>query len=255
MTQQGEFEQGTMLIRQRYKVVRTIEAWQDYALLEAVDIAERETPDCLLNLYEGELLHRYGAMFSSVKAEECPGFRGAFMENGTLVAVFDDCRGESIDASFYRGDSWEWRDRLDFAELVLHRALVMANLPAELSCPAMMTDNLYVDAQERKVRLRFAVWPLEGVNARELALLTGDQIRKIMPDSLHATDTETAFQQSLDRGEHRSVVALYAAWRKARPLIEQEREEFEEKNFLSQAWTLLCRLISRRRVKKQGGTQ
>lgn len=249
----SEYTQETMLIRQRYKVSRVIEARRDYALLEAVDIAERETPNCLLNLYEGELLHRYGAVFSTLRPEDCPAFRGMFMDRGTLVAVFDDCRGRTIDESFYRGDKWTWEERLAFAELVLHRALLMTNLPPEVSCPAMMTENLYVDAVDRKVRLRFALRPMEGLNARELALLTGDQIRKIMPDSLRCTDTETAFQQSLDGGEYPSVVALYAAWRKAGPLIRQEREDFEKRMFFSRIWILLVRFLKRLKQKYGGG--
>ena len=49
----------SLLIRERYKVVRVISLRRGYALLEAVDISERETPSRLLNLYEGEHLRRY----------------------------------------------------------------------------------------------------------------------------------------------------------------------------------------------------
>lgn len=253
MVQQSEMTQETMLIRQRYKVVRVVEARQDYALLEAVDIAERETPNCLLNLYEGELFHRYGTVFSGITPRDCPGFRGVFIERGTLVAVFDDCRGQSIDVAFYRGDGWVWRDRMTFAELVLHQALVLANLPPEISCPAMMTQNLIVDVSDVRVRLRCAVQPMEGLNARELALLTGDQVRKIMPDSILATDAETSFQVDLDRGEYHSVVALYAAWRRVQPLILEQRKEFEEKSLFPKAWALLRRFFKRHIKKKRGG--
>ena len=253
MVQQSEITQESMLIRQRYKVVHVLEAWQDYALLEAVDIAERETPNCLLNLYGGALLHRYGTVFSSVKPKDCPGFRGAFMESGTLVAVFDDCRGKDIDASFFRGDGWKWQGRMIYAELVLHQALVMANLPPEISCPVMLTENLLVDVPDARVRLRFAVRPMEGMNARELALLTGDQVRKILPDSLMATDAETEFQRCIDQGECRSVVALYAAWRRAQPLIVKEREEYEGKSLFPRLWTLVRRFFKRRKKNRRGG--
>lgn len=253
MDGQSGYSPEAMLIRQRYKVVRVIDARQDYALLEAVDIAERETPTRLLNLYEGELLRRYGSVFSGVRTEDCPAFRGLFLEGDTLIAVFDDCAGETIDAAFYRGDGWTWEDRLEFAEIVLHQALAMANLPPEVSCCAMLTENLFVDAPERRVRLRFAIPPTEGLNARELVLLTGDQVRKILPDSLRATDTETAFQQSLDRGEFHSVVALYAAWRKAEPVIRAEREEFANRSFFMRGWIMLRRWIKRHKLKNQGG--
>ena len=78
---------GSLLIRERYKVVRVIALQPDYALLEAVDISDRETPSCLLNLYEGQLLHRYARVMTGIKKEDCPGFRGMFLEKGALVAA------------------------------------------------------------------------------------------------------------------------------------------------------------------------
>ena len=94
----------TMLICERYKVVRVIARRSDYALLEAVDISDRETPTCLLNLYEGELLRKYARICSGIRKEDCPAFRGMFLERGTLVAVFDYSTGEPIDNLFCRGD-------------------------------------------------------------------------------------------------------------------------------------------------------
>ena len=61
---------GSLLIRERYKVVRVVELQPDYALLEAVDIADRETPSCLLNLYEGAFLHQYARICSGIRKEE-----------------------------------------------------------------------------------------------------------------------------------------------------------------------------------------
>lgn len=43
----------TVMVRGRYKIVRVLEAGDDYAFAEAVDITERETPVRLLNIYEG----------------------------------------------------------------------------------------------------------------------------------------------------------------------------------------------------------
>ena len=94
---------GSLLIRERYKVVRVITLRRGYALLEAVDISDRETPSCLLNLYEGEHLRRYAKICSEIRKEDCPAFRGMFLEHGTLVTVFDRSEGESIDWFFYRG--------------------------------------------------------------------------------------------------------------------------------------------------------
>ena len=43
----------TVMVRERYKIVRVLEAENDYAFAESVDITERETPVRLLNIYEG----------------------------------------------------------------------------------------------------------------------------------------------------------------------------------------------------------
>ena len=120
-------------------------------------------------------------------------------------------------------------DRLAFAELVLHRALEMANLPPEISCAAMLSENLFVDAEERRVRLRYMLRPLPEMNPRELALLAGDQVKKILPRRRTALEAEWAFRDELEQGLFHSVVALYARWREAQRDIRQQQEEFEAK--------------------------
>ena len=182
----------SLLIRERYKVVRVIDTQPGYALLEAVDISDRETPSCLLNLYEGELLHLYARILTGIRKEECPAFRGMFLEQGTLVAAFDRNSGEPIDRLFYRGDEWSWQDRLSAAELLLHRALSLANLPPEVSCAALFSDNLLFNMTELRVDIRWMLRPMEDMNAREAALMAGDQVKKILPRTLRAGPAERA---------------------------------------------------------------
>ena len=236
-----------MLLRERYKVVRILWSQPDYALAEAVDIQDRERPTLLLNLYEGELLYRYGGICSAISQADCPQFRGMFLEGGTLAVVFEDCRGEKIDCVFHRGDRWGWRDRLEFAQLVLHQALVMERLPPEVSCAAMLSDNLMVDVPERRVRVRYMLRPTEDLNPRELALLAGDQVRKILVRQLRAGDAETGFLDRLERGSFRSIVPLYAAWREALPNIQAEREAYEKKHFMGKAMALRKHWMKRRK--------
>ena len=171
----------TVLIRERYKVVQVLWSEPDYALVEAVDIQERETPSRLINLYEGRLLHRYGRICADIRPEECPAFRGMFLCGDTLAVVFDSCGGAEIDQVFYKGDQWCWQDRLDYAELVLHQALQLANLPMEVACAAMLSENVRIDTTQRQVQLRYMLRPLPEMNPRELALLAGDQVKKILP--------------------------------------------------------------------------
>ena len=75
-----------ILIRERYKVVQVLWRAENYAAVEVVDIQERENPSLLVNLYGGELLHRYGEIYAGMK--DCPAFRGMFLEDGALAAVF-----------------------------------------------------------------------------------------------------------------------------------------------------------------------
>lgn len=95
---------NTVLIRERYKVVRVLYSEPDYAFVEAVDIQERETPTRQINLYEGELLHRYGRLCAGIDPADCPAFQGMFLCGDTLAAVFEDCEGKTIDQVFYKGD-------------------------------------------------------------------------------------------------------------------------------------------------------
>ncbi|MBQ6206493.1 MAG: hypothetical protein IJK52_05380 [Oscillospiraceae bacterium] len=243
----------SMLIRERYKVARVLWAQRDYALVEAADIQERATPVRLLNLYEGELLHRYGRICAGIRAEDCPAFRGMFLENDTLAVVFDDCKGVGIDSVFFRGDGWNWRERLDYAELLLHHALSLSALPPEIACAAMLSENLLFDAEKKAVVSRYAIPPMQPMNGRELALLSGDQILKILPRRLSSGKREGAFLDSLERGQYPSIVPLYSAWRKARKEIEEEREAFDESNFLSRGASMLKRGLLRIRFKPKGG--
>ncbi len=236
---------GSLLIRERFKVVRVIALQPDYALLEAVDISDRETPACLLNLYEGEQLHRYARICTGIKREDCPAFRGMFLEKGTLVAAFDRSSGSPIDSLFYRGDRWSWKERLDYAELMLHRALSLANLPPEVGCAALMSDNVLFDLANNRVNTRWMIRPMEEMNPREAALLAADQVRKILPLSLQAGPEEQRFLDRLEEGMFPSVVALYGCWREVQAAIREEREAFEEKSFIRRGLILLGRMIRR----------
>ncbi len=241
----------TLLIRDRFKVVRVIALEQDYALIEAVDISERETPSCLLNLFEGRYLHRYAKICTGIRSEDCPAFRGIFLEKGTLVAAFACSGGEEIDRLFYRGDSWSWRDRLEMAGLLMNKALSLANLPPEVACAALLSENLLFDMTNKRLNIRWKLQPLEEMNPREAALLAADQLKKILPQSLQAGKEEQRFLDELNAGEFRNVVSLYGRWREAERAIREEREKFEKTNLIRRALILLGRAI--RRGKGRGG--
>ena len=236
-----------LLIRERYKVVRVIERQRDYALLEAVDISDRETPTCLINLFEGELVRRYARICASIRKEDCPAFRGFFLEQGTLAAVFDCTYGAPIDTLFFRGDSWKPEDRLLYTEKLLYRAMSLANLPPEMSCAVLLSENILINTKEHRVDVRWKLDPMDAMNPRETALLAADQARKILTRSLKAGKEETRFIDELEGGEFRNVVVLYGRWREAEQAIRAEREEFAHKSFIRRGLIMLGRLFRRRR--------
>ena len=133
----------TMLVRERYKVVQVLDVRENYAFVEAVDILDREKNSCLLNIYEGPLLRAYLPCFDRLDA--CPDFQGVFLEGESLAAVFRYRAGPSIDQVFYRGDRHPWRERLAYAQELLHQVLNMADLPAQVSCAALLSENVLVD--------------------------------------------------------------------------------------------------------------
>ena len=237
----------TILIRERYKIVRILYQKQDYMLAEAVDIQDRETPVCLINLYAGALLHRYGRIYAGLQDGQCAAFQRVFLERDTLAAVFSDARGIPIDQMFFKGDGWRWPERLEYAELLLHAALLLEELPPEIGCAALWSENVLFPAYRRAVELRFAIPPMGEMNRRELALLAGDHLRKMLPGGLKAPDEEIALLKKLQSCP--SMISLYSAWREARGKIQTGYEEWEKKNWFKKGLTLLKRAVKRRREK------
>ncbi len=233
----------TVLIRERYKVVRVLETAQDYIFAEAVDITERETPIRFVNLYEGKYLSAYARIFSGL--HDCDAFCETFLTEQSLAAVFRSCGGDPIDHVLYRGASFSWQDRLVLAEQILHQALKMANLPPEISCAAMLSDNVRIDLGKKSAALRFCIRPMEEMNARELALLASDQVRKALLPRFQQGDVEYAFCQQLAQGEFLSIVPLYAAWRRAVGEITEEYEKLYKQNGLKRWLIFLWKNLKR----------
>lgn len=241
-------ERGTgavdaLLVRERYKVVRVLDAREDYVFAEAVDILDREQRTCLLNIYEGPWLRAYLPCFDRMRS--CSAFQGMFLENESMVTVFEDCRGRPIDQVFFRGAAMDWRLRLDYAGQLLHQALNMADLPAQVSCAAMLSENVLISENDSEVRLRFKVVPMEGMNPRELVYLTGDQLGKILLPQLSTPVEQLDFLDELRRGECATIVQLYSLWRERRERIQAAYEGLEAKNFVHRWASLLWGRIKR----------
>ncbi len=238
----------TMLIRERYKVICVQEAEDEYAFLEAVDIQDREKSTCLLNIYEGSLRPVYLNCFD--RMADCEDFRGMWVLGESVVAVFESRTGTNIDQVFYRGADHSWETRLDFTELVLHKALSLSSLPPEISCAAMLSENLLVDLDGR-VMTRWHVSPLEGMNGRELACLAIDQVKKILLARFASPREELEFLERLDSGEYTSMAQVYSLWRGSRADIRQGYEALGKKNFFKRWFSLLWKTIKWKVRKKR----
>lgn len=233
----------TMLVRERYKVVRVVDSRENYAFAEAVDILDREMNGCLLNLYEGPLLRRYLSCFD--RLEGCAAFQGMFLEGESLVAVFRDCGGTPIDQIFYRGDGHSWRDRLYYAGELFRQVLNLADLPPEVACALLLSENVRVDLVNRRIGFRFHTVPMEEMNPREVVYLAGDQARKILHARASSPREELDFLDELERGSCTGPVQLYALWKNREETIREAYEALEKKNFVRRWCSLLVSRVRR----------
>ncbi len=221
-------------------MIRVREAGENYAFLEAVDIQDREKRTCFLNVYEGPLLPMYLNCFD--RMDGCEDFRGMFLQGDSLVVVFAFRSGMPIDQVFYRGAEHSWETRLTFAELVLHKALSLSLLPPEVSCAAMLSENLLIDLEGR-VETVWHITPLEGMNSRELAYLAIDQVKKILLERFASPVEELEFLAQLDSGTYKSITQVYALWRGAKDGIRQGYEALDKKNAFKRWLALLWKTV------------
>lgn len=241
----------TGLIRERYKVIRMLDSAPGYTFLAVVDILDREKKTCLLNVYEGDLRPLYMPYFDRLRG--CPDFLEMFMDGEKLVLAFADCEGQTIDRVFCRGISVPWQTRLTYADLLFREALALADLPPAISCAAMLSENVFVDTTTERVRLRFKAVPMGEMNPRELALLTGDQMKKILLRRVVSPPAELAYLDLLDRGEAKNIVQMYGMWKTHREKIQAAYEEMEKKTLLHRGAILLWTNLKRWLRKKKRG--
>ncbi len=212
------------LIRGQYKVVQVLYAEPDYAALGAVDIQDREKPQVLLNVYEGSCLRRFIRAYDKIK--KCPALKRVFIEKESLVAVFPFEQGQDIDSVFQRGVKLDWKFRLSAAGDLMEQALRMADYPPEVVCPMLLSEQVRVFPQERRLVLRWLIRPMEEtLNEREVAMLLDDQLRKLLLRRWDSPISERKFLRELGSGRAGTVLEMYACWKKACPEIRAEYEK------------------------------
>ena len=96
---------------------------------------------------------------------------------------------------------------------LLRQVLNLSDLPPEVACALLLSENVRVDQTDRSIALRFHTIPLEGMNHRETAYLAADQVRKILRPRLSSPLAELRFLDELDRGDLAGPVQLFALWR------------------------------------------
>lgn len=239
----------SIMIKERYKVIRALDVRRDYAAAEAVDILDRDKNLRVLNIYEGEYMSLYLDCYDRLHG--CSDYRGMFVTGKSLAAVFDASSGENIDAVFYRGAEHDWRTRLKCAEELMHTALSLSSYPPEISCALLLSENIFFDLPEIRVRLRYCIAPMPEANPRELVFLAGDQIKKILLERFESPREELEFFDGLSDGGCKTIVQLYSRWRQERELIEQAYLKLEKKNAFKRWCSLLWKNV-KWKLKKRG---
>lgn len=237
------------LIRSTYKVERVLYAESDYAAVIAIDVTERQRHDVLLNIYEGANARSFARCFD--RLQHCPEFKEIFITSGALIAVFAYTDARDIDAWFMKGSAIGWRERLDAAESLLHRAMLIFDLPTQVACSALLSENLGFKPGTGFV-VNFRVQPAQDATAAEFMALLGEQLRKILVPRLEAPDAEIAFVRQVCAGSYASMASLYSRWRMVKKELEADYEALYATGGLPRALTLAKRWL-RRLFRPKGG--
>ena len=229
----------TMLVRGRYKVVQVLETAPNYLCAQVVDIAERERPTRLLNLYHGTLAGQYAGIYAAMPQNAV--FCGWFMVDNGLAAVFVPPCGQPVD----RNQSLDWRARMDYADKFVQLALNMADWPPEISCAAWELDNIRMDGDNQRVGLRFVVRPVADASAENLPKRVGELLQTILLSRFAQGDAEATFCARLRADLFHSIVPLYAAWKQAASQMIQEYEALEHELHFKRWCIQACKQIKR----------
>lgn len=233
-----------IIVKSRYKVTRVVYAETGYAALEAVNIEERGNPEVLLNVYEGEARKRFIRWFDSYS--RCADFIECFISGESFVVAFRLNSGEAIDEVFYLDSKHTPEERILYADRLLTELIKIADIPYDISCPAMLSDNILLNLKDHAVSFRWQLRPLAETNERELICLTTDQLEKILIKRISAADSERDFMDELNSGKIVNMSALYSLWLDKKPVIEEEYKLINGKNFFSRWIYLLWHALKRK---------
>lgn len=202
--------QQPLLIKNRYRVTRTLCAQQDYAALLAVDIEDAENAQALVNVYEGDVRKRYVDCLSALSG--VPEFRQLTVDRGSLCAFFEYHSGPNIDDVFHKGAKYDWQTRCYYAGELFHLALRLSQTVPEAGCAAFLSENLIPRLSEERLLVNYVMAPVNYSSHREMVFLLIDQVKKVLLTRWDSAPKEVEFTTVLSLSEFPSVTALYSFW-------------------------------------------
>jgi len=237
-----------LLLCGQYKVIQILRRQPEFAVVQAVDILDRQHPIRLLNIYEGKEALRHAAIFMNLRHNEA--FLQAQMEGESLIAVFQWRDAMPIDRVFYRDSGQEHEERLEYARLLFLLALELSDQPPEIGCCALKSENLCVLPKDKKLWVNYCLSPMAGATHREIICLVADQAKKILLDTWTSSLTERRFLARLEHGYWTDAVRLNSAWNSALVEIRQEYERQINAGMIKRFFALLIRNVRWARERK-----
>lgn len=235
---------GATLIREQYKIIRTVESGDGYAVREAVDIQARERGTYLLNSYRGVWRKPYLALFDRLTA--CEAYREMFLEDEELVLVFDCADGLPLGRYCQGLPRSDWARRRQWMEQLMEQVLRLSSLPPEVVCGVLQEDNVCVHPEEQRIVLRYVLRPVAAAAEREAVCLAAAQMKRVLAPHWGAPPAHLAYVDQLENQLPETLVQLYSQWRSQLPLLEADYERLTKKNCI-QRWIWLLGSRLRRR--------
>lgn len=204
----------TVLIKEQYKVIRVLYTAEHFAAVLATDITSSLNEQCVLNIYDGNLLKPYLTYFSDLK--HCPEFVELFVRDESVVAVFRYARGKNIDSIFYRGNKRTNSENIEAADLLIEKAISVADYPPNVGCPLLLSENTGYEETNRTFVFTHVIFPFPPMNPREQVLLLSDQLKKIIRIRYDTSLAARTFIRDFQQKIYESVPELSSEWHTVR---------------------------------------
>ena len=212
----------------RYRVVETLHNEQDYSAYKGIDIQSREHASVLVNRYMGEGIRRVLGDLYQLTPAQCDGFVSLETEQGSLCAIFEFVPGAPLCQTYNRKEYPAREEAYLVAESLLHRVLLLADLPPLLACAASDPAHVLIHRKSCSAFCRMLIPP---DTAREISAAVASLSRcmeLIFRRRFGLLDFELDFLDELRCGGYTTLSSLYAGWREVKRQWEEMREKYEK---------------------------